>query len=85
MDGMGLVKLTEQVTNEIAKVAPDGDREKIAEIVREAIMEASGHAHDRVAEAAVFQCGADKDMAHKMQDALEKKRKMLVVNLMSMR
>jgi hypothetical protein len=86
---MEFSKLADRVVTDIsAAVSAEitaADRSAISQIVRKALSEASGNTVDACREAAVICCGPEADLAHKIQHELDKKRDMLIANLMSMR
>ena len=86
---MNLAKLSKRVTQELDNALsadlPAADREAILKIVRQAMLDASSRTHLELKEAAVVCCGPEADLAHKIQEQMDKKRDMLVANLMAMR
>ena len=73
IDGLLKSKLTEEQWSEVEKI--------IEETVIKALLEGQHRAVD-----AALQCpSADKDLAHKIADAIRKKNDALIVNLSSMR
>ncbi len=86
---MNLEKLSKRVTQELetalADDLPAGEREAILKIVRQAMLDASHRTHREMKETAVVCCGPEADIAHKIQEQMDKKRDMLIANLMSMR
>ncbi len=86
---MDLEKLSKRVTEELddalADDLPAEERDAILKIVRQAMLDASHRTHREMKETAVVCCGPEADLAHKIQEQMDKKRDMLVANLMSMR
>ncbi len=86
---MALAALSDRVTqaldDAIAADLPAEEREAILKIVQQAVLEASNRTHKVLKEAAVICCGPEADLAHKIQEQMDKKRDMLIANLMSMR
>jgi hypothetical protein len=86
---MALAALSDRVTqaldDAIAADLPAEEREAILKIVQQAVLEASNRTHKELKEAAVICCGPEADLAHKIQEQMDKKRDMLIANLMSMR
>ena len=86
---MALAALSDRVTqaldDAIAADLPAEEREAILKIVQQAVLEASNRTHKELKEAAVSCCGPEADLAHKIQEQMDKKRDMLIANLMSMR
>ena len=64
---------------------PDGKSEEIRDIVHRAMLDASQRTHREMKDTAVICVGHEADMAHKLQEEMDKKRSMLVANLMAMR
>ena len=86
---MNLEKLSKRVTEELddtlADDLPAEERDAILKIVRQAMLDASKRTHREMKDTAVVCCGPEADLAHKIQEQMDKKRDMLVANLMSMR
>jgi len=86
---MDLVKLSDRVTQSLDEAIsadlPAAERDEILKIVRQAILDASKRTQNACKEAAVICCGPEADLAHKIQEEMDRKRDMLVANLMSMR
>ena len=85
---MNLEKLSKRVTQELDKALSDlpvGEKEAILEIVQQAMLDASSRTHREMKETAVVCCGAEADLAHKIQEQMDKKRDMLIANLSAMR
>ena len=86
---MNLEKLTSRVSQELDTVIPadvsDADREAIRDIVRQGLLDASKRTHREMKETAVICCGPEADLAHKIQEQMDKKRSVLITNLMAMR
>ncbi len=86
---MNLEQLSNRVTQEL-KIAladdlPAAERDAILDIVRRAMLDSAKRTHREMKETAVVCCGPEADLAHKIQEQMEKKRSMLVANLMAMR
>ena len=86
---MNLEKLSKRVTEELddalADDLPAEERDAILKIVQQAMLDASHRTHREMKDTAVVCCGPEADLAHKIQEQMDKKRDMLVANLMSMR
>lgn len=86
---MNLEKLTERVKIELetalSKDLPEAEREAIKGIVQRAMLEASTRTHREMKDTAVVCCGAEADLVHKIQEEMDKKRDVLISNLMGMR
>ena len=86
---MNLAKLTERVTQELdealADDLPADEKDAILKIVQQAMLDASHRTHREMKETAVICCGPEADLAHKIQNEMDKKRDMLIANLKSMR
>ena len=86
---MDLAKLSDRVTQSLDEAIsadlPAAERDEILKIVQQAIVDASQRMHKECKEAAVICCGPEADLAHKIQEQMDKKREMLIANLMSMR
>ena len=78
-------RVTQALDDAIAADLPAEEREAILKIVQQAVLEASNRTHKVLKEAAVICCGPEADLAHKIQEQMDKKRDMLIANLMSMR
>jgi hypothetical protein len=86
---MNLAKLSKRVTQELDNALSDdmpaAEREAILKIVQQAMLDASSRTHRELKDTAVVCCGPEADLAHKIQNEMDKKRDMLIANLMSMR
>jgi hypothetical protein len=86
---MNLEKLTDRVTKELGHTLPDSlpsaEREAIVNLVRQAMQDASSRTTRELKQTAVIACGAEADLAHKIQEQMDKKRNVLVANLQAMR
>jgi hypothetical protein len=86
---MNLEKLSKRVTQELdtalAADFPAAERQAILKIVQQAMLDASNRMHREMKETAVICCGPEADLAHKIQEQMDKKRDMLIANLMAMR
>ncbi len=86
---MNLAKLSQRVTEELdnalAADLPKNERDEILKIVQQAMLDASSRTHRELKETAVSCCGPEADLAHKIQEQMDKKRDMLIANLMAMR
>ncbi len=85
---MNLEKLVSRVTNELSTALadlPDAERNDILNIVRQAMLDSATRTHRELKETAVICCGPEADLAHKIQEQMDKKCDVLVTNLMAMR
>ena len=86
---MNLEKLSKRVTDELGEALaddlPEDEKQAILKIVQQAMLDASHRTHREMKEAAVICCGPEADLAHKIQEQMDKKRDMLIANLMAMR
>ncbi len=86
---MNLEKLSNRVTQELETALSDdlpaAEREAILDIVRRAMLDSAHRTHREMKETAVVCCGPEADLAHKIQEQMDKKRNMLVANLTAMR
>jgi hypothetical protein len=85
---MNLEKLSKRVTQELDVALSDlqqGEREEILEIVQRAMTDASSRTHRELKKTAIVCCGPEADLAHKIQEQMDKKRDMLIANLSAMR
>ncbi len=86
---MNLEKLTDRVSRELeTALTEDISKEKhdeIWDIIHRAMLDASKRTTREMKETAVIACGPEADLAHKLQEKMDKKRDMLVSNLMAMR
>lgn len=84
---MNLEKLTKRVVNELDVALadlPTAEKEAISEIVQRAMSDASSRTHRELKETAIVCCGHEADLAHKIQEQMDKKRDMLIANLSAM-
>ena len=86
---MNLEKLSKRVTQELDTALSDdlpaAEREAILDIVQRAMLDSASRTHREMKETAVVCCGPEADLAHKIQEQMDKKRSVLVANLMAMR
>ncbi|NKB54347.1 MAG: hypothetical protein GKR97_19410 [Rhizobiaceae bacterium] len=86
---MNLEKLSKRVTQELetalADDLPEAEREAILDIVQRAMLDSATRTHREMKETAVVCCGPEADLAHKIQEQMDKKRGVLIANLMAMR
>lgn len=86
---MNLEELSNRVARELDKALADDlpsvEREEILDIVRRAMLDSAKRTHREMKDTAVVCCGPEADLAHKIQEQMEKKRELLVSNLMAMR
>ena len=84
---MHLENLVGRVSKELGEALsdiPDEERHVILDIVQRAMMDAATRTHRDLKETAVISCGPEADLAHKIQEDMDKKRDMLIANLSSM-
>jgi hypothetical protein len=88
-DQMNLAKLSQRVSQDLESALsddmPEEERAAILKIVQQAMLDASSRTHREMKDTAVFCCGPEADLVHKIQNEMDKKRDMLVANLMAMR
>ncbi len=86
---MNLEKLSKRVTQELntalAEDLPAAEREAILDIVQRAMLDSARRTHREMKDTAVVCCGPEADLAHKIQEQMEKKRNILIANLTAMR
>ncbi len=86
---MNLEKLTDRVSRELeAALTEDISKEKheeIWDIIHRAMLDASKRTTRELKETAVITCGPEADLAHKLQEQMDKKRDILIANLSAMR
>jgi hypothetical protein len=85
---MNLEKLSKRVTQELDVALsdlPNGEKEEILDIVQRAMSDASSRTTRELKQTAVICCGPEADLAHKIQEQMDKKRDMLIANLSAMR
>ena len=86
---MNLEKLTSRVTKELETGLPSHlskeERNAILDIVKRAMLDSSKRTTREMKETAVICCGPEADLAHKLQEQMDKKRNMLIANLSAMR
>ena len=84
---MNLEKLTKRVTQEMDVALSDlpiSEKKAILEIIQRSMSDASCRTHREMKETAIVCCGPEDDLAHKMQEQMDKKRDMLIANLSAM-
>ena len=86
---MNLEKLSNRVTQELdtalsADISAD-ERKEILDIVRRAMLDSTSRTHREMKDTAVICCGPEADLAHKIQEEMEQKKRMLIANLTAMR
>ena len=86
---MNISELSDHVSQDLYKVISADlsleERDAVLEIVRKALLDASGKTHEAYKDVASICCGPDTDLAHKIQEQMDKKRDVLVANLSGMR
>ncbi|RLC57947.1 MAG: hypothetical protein DRI30_03395 [Chloroflexi bacterium] len=85
---MNLENLVNRVSEELSTSLsdlPEAERGAILDIVRQALLDSANRTHREMKEAAVICCGPEADLAHKIQEQMDKKRDMLITSLMAMR
>lgn len=85
---MNLENLVSRVTEELNTAlsdVPEAERSNILGIVKQAMLDSATRTHRDMKETAVVCCGPEADLAHKIQEQMDKKRDMLVANLVAMR
>ena len=86
---MNLEKLTKRVTEELATALPAdmpaAEREAIVDIVRKAMQDSSKRTHRELKGIAATRLGHEADLAHKIQEEMDKKSDLLISNLSAMR
>jgi hypothetical protein len=80
-----LNRVTQDLENAISAELPVEERAAILKIVKQALLDASERTHKEYREAVIACCGPEADLAHKIQEQMNKKRDVLIANLMSMR
>ncbi|VAW16347.1 hypothetical protein MNBD_ALPHA09-194 [hydrothermal vent metagenome] len=86
---MDIAKLSDRVTHDLRKAISAElsleERLAIEKIVVQALLDATGKTHEAYKSVASKCCGPEADLAHKIQAQMDKKRDMLIANLVSMR
>ncbi|MGI9357265.1 MAG: hypothetical protein ACR2PF_19180 [Rhizobiaceae bacterium] len=86
---MNLEKLSKRVAQELDTALsadlPAAERDAILDIVQRAMLDSATRTHREMKETAVVCCGPEADLAHKIQEQMDKKRSLLIANLMAMR
>ena len=85
---MNLENLANRVTKELGTALsdlPETQRYTILDIVRQAMLDSATRTHREMKDTAVICCGPEADLAHKIQEQMDKKRDVLVTNLTAMR
>jgi hypothetical protein len=78
-------RVTKDLNNAISAELTVEERAAISKIVQQALLDASRQTYKECREAAVACCGHEADLAHKIQEQMDKKRLVLIANLMGMR
>lgn len=78
-------RVMKELDNALAADFPAKERDAISKIVQRAMLDAASRTHREMKETAVVCCGPEADLAHKIEEQMEKKRSMLIANLMAMR
>ena len=78
-------RVTQDLDNVISAELPVEERAAILKIVQQALLDASERTHKEYRETVIACCGHEADLAHKIQEQINKKRDVLIANLMSMR
>ena len=84
---MNLEKLVSRVTKELDAALSDipaDEREAIIDVVQRAMLDSASRTHRELKETVVFHCGHEADLAHKLQEQMDKKRDVLITNLKAM-
>jgi len=85
---MPLGTICDRISREIDTIVHTLTRDQkkaIESLVRQGVTDASRFAHEEFSQIAREVCGADMDMAHKLQRQMDQKRDMLIANLSAMR
>jgi len=86
---MDISELSNQVSQDLRKVISIDlsleEQQAISKIVQKALLDASGKTHEVYKDVASICCGPDTDLAHKIQEQMNKKRDTLIANLSGMR
>lgn len=86
---MNLEKLTIRVAKELQTALPASipadEREAIVNIVRQAMKDSAKRTTRELKDVAMDLCGHEADLAHKIQENMDKKRNLLISNLSAMR
>ncbi len=80
-----LNRVVQDLENAISAELSVEERAAILKIVKQALLDASKRTHKEYREAVIACCGPEADLAHKIQEQMNKKRDVLIANLMSMR
>ena len=73
------------VVSALALSPTDGQTEEVIAIIERALVEAVAEANQRCSQLAVACCSADRDLAHKIADEIERNHQALIANLSSLR
>lgn len=87
---MELSKTAQKAVHKIDKVLDhhnlsDQDKSEILRIIGKSLMKTVEETTDRHNEATVFCCGPEADLAHKIEEEVERKKQALIANLMALR
>ncbi len=75
----------QELETTLAPDLPASERKAILDIVQRAMLDSSKRTHREMKDTAMICCGAEADLAHKIQEQMDKKRSMLIANLMALR
>lgn len=73
------------VLSALALSPTDDQTKKLTAIIEQALVDAVAEANQRCSQLAVACCSADRDLAHKIADEIERNHQALVANLSSLR
>lgn len=73
------------VVSALALSPTDGQTEEVIAIIERALVEVVAEANQRCSQLAVACCSADRDLAHKIADEIERNHQALIANLSSLR
>ena len=77
--------MTKELEAALADDLPADERDAILDIVQRAMLDSASRTHREMKETAVVCCGPEADLAHKIQEQMDKKRGLLIANLTAMR
>lgn len=73
------------VLSALALSPSDDQTKEVSAIIEQALVDAVGEANQRCSQLAKACCSADRDLAHKIADQIERSHQALVANLSSLR
>lgn len=79
-----IARVEKELETALSADVSEEKRSEIKDIVHRAMVDASSRTHREMKDTAVVCVGHEADLAHKLQEEMDKKRSMLIANLMAM-